>query len=102
MGIFWTLWNRYPAPHLLKDTINSLDAPAIAKNMGSKITEILNAESVTCTNLITVNVTTTEGVDTAAGPLFGNTDARVVRISNFRLDVVPKKHLALIHNIDAC
>ena len=34
------------------------------------------------------------------GTIFGKDDARIVRINKFRLEVIPKGHLSLIHNID--
>ena len=32
--------------------------------------------------------------------IFGKTDARIVRIDDFRIEIIPEGHLALIHNID--
>ncbi len=84
----------------VKDSVNSVNAPAYAKKMGIKVTETVNAESENYTNLITVRVDTGKGSNTAAATLFGKNDPRVVRINNFRLEVIPKGHLALIHNID--
>jgi D-3-phosphoglycerate dehydrogenase len=37
---------------------------------------------------------------TVAGTIFGKSESRVVRINTFRLEMIPKGHLALIHNID--
>ncbi len=85
---------------LVMETVNFVNAPAIAKKMGIKVTETLNAESENYTNLITVRVDTVKGSNTAAGTLFGKKDARVVRINTFRLEVIPKGHLALIHNVN--
>ena len=37
---------------------------------------------------------------TVSGTIFGKNQARVVRINSFRLEMIPKGHLALIHNVD--
>ena len=34
------------------------------------------------------------------GAIFGKDEARITRINKFRLEVIPKGHLGLIHNID--
>jgi len=37
---------------------------------------------------------------TVAGTIYGKKDPRVVKINNFRLELVPEGHIALIHNVD--
>ncbi|MBU4503689.1 MAG: ACT domain-containing protein, partial [Proteobacteria bacterium] len=37
---------------------------------------------------------------TVAGTLFGKKEPRVVKIDNFRVEMVPQGHLVLINNID--
>lgn len=85
---------------LVKDEVNAVNAPVIAKNMGIKITETASAESVDYTNLITVTVKTSEMQNMVAGTIFGKTDARVVKLNNFRIEMIPEGHLALIQNLD--
>jgi D-3-phosphoglycerate dehydrogenase len=38
--------------------------------------------------------------NTVSGTIFGKDDPRIVKINNFGLELIPKGHLALIHNID--
>jgi len=85
---------------LVKEAVNAVNAPVIAKEMGIKITETTSQESDDYTNLITVKVITTEMTNIVAGTIFGKNDARVVRLNNFRLEIIPEGHLALIHNLD--
>ena len=85
---------------LVKEAVNAVNAPVIAKEMGIKITETASQESDDYTNLITVKVITTEMTNIVAGTIFGKNDARVVRLNNFRLEIIPEGHLALIHNLD--
>lgn len=85
---------------LVKDAVNSVNAPVLANDMGIKVTETKQQESEDYNHLITVTVITEEMTCTVAGTIFGKEDPRVVKINNFRVEIVPKGHLALIHNLD--
>lgn len=85
---------------MVKDDVNFVNAKIIAKERGIKVTEATSTQSENYINLITVKTITTEMTSTVAGTIFGKSDSRVVRINTFRLEMVPKGHLALIHNID--
>ncbi len=85
---------------MVKDDVNSVNAPIIAKEMGINITETTSSESIDYTNLITVKIVTTKMTNIVAGTIFGKSDARVVKLNNFRLEMIPKGHLALIFNMD--
>ncbi|MEW6672033.1 MAG: phosphoglycerate dehydrogenase [Thermodesulfobacteriota bacterium] len=85
---------------MVKDDVNFVNAKIIAKERGIKVTETTSTKSEDYVNLITVKVITTEMTSTVSGTIFGKSDSRVVRINTFRLEMVPKGHLALIHNID--
>ena len=83
-----------------RDMVNFINAPTIAKERGIKVTETISSEPEDYLNLITMRVTTTEGTSTVAGTLYGKREGRIVRINSFRLEMIPRGHLALIHNID--
>jgi D-3-phosphoglycerate dehydrogenase len=85
---------------LVKEAVNTVNAPVIAKEMGIKITETESQDSEDYTNLITVTLVTTEMQNIVAGTIFGKNDARVVKVNNFRLEMTPEGYLALIHNLD--
>jgi len=85
---------------VVKDDVNFVNANVIAKERGIKVTETTSFESEDYINLITVRVMTTKMKSTVAGTIFGKSDCRVVRINTFRLEMIPKGHLALIHNVD--
>ncbi len=85
---------------IVKDDVNYVNAKIIAKERGIKVTESTSSEPEDYLNLITVRVVTTEMESTVAGTIFGRNDSRVVRINTFRLEMIPKGHLALIHNVD--
>ncbi|MBA4367593.1 MAG: phosphoglycerate dehydrogenase [Desulfobacterium sp.] len=85
---------------MVKDEVNAVNAPIIAKDMGIKVIEITSGESLDFTHLISVKIVTTEMENIVEGTIFGKNDPRIVRINNFRLEIIPKGHLALIHNMD--
>ncbi len=84
----------------VRDMVNFVNAHTIAKERGIKVTETISTEPEDYLNLITMRVTTTEGANTVSGTIFGKKEARIVRINSFRLEMITRGHLALIHNID--
>ena len=84
----------------VKEMVNSVNAPAIAQERGIKVTETTSAHSEDYLNLITVRIVTADGAVEVGGALFGKKEPRVVKINNFRLEMIPKGHSAVIHNLD--
>ncbi len=85
---------------MVKDDVNSVNAPVIAKDMGINVTETACSEASDYNNMINLKIVTTEMTNEIAGTIFGKNDARIVRLNNFRLEIIPKGHLALIYNMD--
>ncbi|GBC62187.1 phosphoglycerate dehydrogenase [Desulfonema ishimotonii] len=85
---------------MVKDMINSVNAPVMAKDRGIRVTETASADAEDYTNLIRVRVVTTDMSATLAGTVFGKNDPRIVKINNFRLEMIPQGHSAIIHNQD--
>lgn len=85
---------------MVKDDVNFVNAPIIAREMGISVTETAAADAEEYINLITVRIISTDMTSTVSGTIFGKNEARVVRINSFRLEMVAKGHLALIHNLD--
>ena len=85
----------------VREQVNSINAKHIAKKMGISISETQKAESSTYTNLINISLKTQESAHKVSGTIFGKNDPRIVRLDNFRLEVVPKGHLLLIQNDDS-
>ncbi len=84
----------------MKDEVNFVNAPVIAKERGIKIMESRSMETEDFTNMITIEARTAEESNTVSGTIFGKHDARIVRINTFRLEVIPEGHLLLIQNVD--
>jgi D-3-phosphoglycerate dehydrogenase len=85
---------------ILKDEVNFVNAPVIAKERGMKVIESRSVDSEDYSNLITMEATAEEGSNTISGTIFGKHEPRIVRINDFRLEVYPEGHLLLIHNED--
>ncbi len=85
---------------MVPDEINTVNAPILAKEKGIRVSESSSAESYEFTNLISAHVITTEEEYRVAGTVFGKLDSRIVRINDFRIEIVPQGHLTLIHNLD--
>ena len=84
----------------VKDDVNSVNAAILAKQRGIKITATASSESDEFLNLVSVRIVTTETESQVAGTIYGKKDSRIVRINNFRLEMIPMAHMALIHNVD--
>jgi D-3-phosphoglycerate dehydrogenase len=85
---------------VVKDDVNFVNAQVLAKERGIKVNETISDESEEYINLITVCVTTSEITTTVSGTLFGKNKMRIVKINNFRLELIPQGHSALVYNLD--
>lgn len=85
---------------ILKEVVNFVNAPFIAKERGIRITESKSSTASDFTNLITIHVKTTEEENTISGTIFGKKEPRIVCINSFRLEAAPEGYMLLIQNID--
>jgi len=86
--------------HVVKDDVNFVNAQSLAKERGIKVTETKSDNSGEYINLITVSVVGTESTNTVSGTIFGKNELRIVKINNFRLELIPNGHISLIYNLD--
>ena len=85
----------------VQHTINFVNAGTFAANMGLKITTRIDQAPTDYINLITIHLTTNTGVNTIAGTIFGKKEPRIIRINDFRLEMIPTTgFFAIIHNLD--
>ncbi len=85
---------------LVEYEVNTVNAVTFAKDMGIKISESTSQESGNFLNLIRLTLVSDHETNLVEGTIFGKDDPRIVRINNFRLEVIPEGFLALIHNVD--
>jgi len=89
---------------LFTDGVNYVNAEAIAKKFGIKITESKTEEIENFSSLISVTTTTQmEGEEkskTVAGTLFARNDPRIVQINGYRVDAVPSGYMLICSFLD--
>ncbi|MCE5199425.1 phosphoglycerate dehydrogenase [bacterium] len=74
----------------LGESVNSVNAPVMAKTRGLDVVESKSPEGGDYASLLTVSVTTDKGVNEVTGTLFGAKDMRVVRMRGFPMDLMPE------------
>ncbi len=79
--------------------VNFVNAPAIAKERGVKITEVKSDTKKDYSNLISITFKTEKDQFFISGTLFGS-EPRIVRINNFPVEAVPDGHMLFIYNYD--
>jgi D-3-phosphoglycerate dehydrogenase len=85
---------------ILKEAVNFINAPMIAKDRGIRIIESKTQSSDDFTSLLKVKVTTSEGENILAGTVFGKNEPRLVRLNTFRLEAMPAGPMLYVHNND--
>jgi D-3-phosphoglycerate dehydrogenase len=85
---------------ILKDDVNFVNAPFIAKERGIKVIESKTSTSEDFASLIVLRVKSLEGENIVSGTIFGKTLPRILRINNFYLEAIPEGNILLITNRD--
>jgi len=85
---------------ILKDAVNFVNAPIIAKDRGIRVVESKSGQADDFINTLSVKVTTSEGEDVLVGTVFGHNEPRLVRINDFRLEALPSGSMLLVYNKD--
>ncbi len=81
------------------DTVNFVNAPAMAKERGITISEGTSNETTDFTNFIDVEVAQGKETHRIMGTLF-NREPRIVRINDFLIDLVPEGWVLFVKNDD--
>jgi len=82
------------------ENVNDVNARYLTERVGVKINENKTTTAKGFTNLITVEVKTANETHSVAGTLLNGLGARIVKVENFVVDVIPQGHLLYIKNID--
>ncbi len=85
---------------ILKDAVNYVNAPIIAKERGIKIVESKSETSDDFVNTMSITVITSEGENVLVGTVFGRKEPRLVRLNSFRLEALPSGAMLLVFNND--
>jgi D-3-phosphoglycerate dehydrogenase / 2-oxoglutarate reductase len=85
---------------ILHETVNYVNIPVITKQRGIKVREITSRTAESFTSLVSVNITTEDGMRTIAGTLFNKDDPRIVQIDRHRIEVSPSRYMLVTTHID--
>ncbi len=85
---------------ILKEMVNLVNAPYLAKDRGITVKESSTSESKDYTSLITMKLITDQGERTIAGTLFARKYPRIVNIDGYGVEVVPEGNLLVFTNED--
>lgn len=85
---------------IVKEDVNYVNAPFIAKERGIKVKELTTSTSEDFISLITVKVRTSIEESSVAGTIFGKSDPWIVQVNQFRIEAVPEKYMLLFHTQD--
>ncbi|MGE7665908.1 phosphoglycerate dehydrogenase [Ureibacillus composti] len=82
------------------ENVNDVNARYLSERIGVNINEHKTTTAKGFTNLITVEVKTENEVHTVAGTLLNGLGARIVKVENYVVDVIPTGKLLYIKNTD--
>jgi D-3-phosphoglycerate dehydrogenase len=85
---------------ILKEDVNYVNAPFIARERGIKVKETVTSTSEDFISLITLKVKTSTGESSVAGTIFGKSEPWIVEFNQFRIEAMPDKHMLLLHTQD--
>ncbi len=84
----------------LKDDVNTVNAGILAKERGISVSITQKADAQDFINLIRVKARSDNSTHTVSGTIYGKAEPKIVRVDNFRVEMVPVGHVLLIHNED--
>ncbi len=82
------------------ESVNMVNAPAIARERDIKITEVKREDSGLYQTLITLTVTTDKGTYSVSGTLFGGSLPRLVDINDIHIEAEVAPHMLYVMNDD--
>lgn len=85
---------------ILRDAVNYVNAPMIAKERGIKVIESKTDDADDFTNVLSITVKSSKGENVLVGTVFGKNEPRLVRMNSFRLEALPKGPMLLVQNND--
>ncbi len=84
----------------LTDSVNFVNAPAVAKERGMKVKETTSKEVEDYASLITVTAVLSSGKRSIAGTVFGKKDLRIVRLHRYAVETAPEGNILMLMNYD--
>ncbi len=85
---------------ILKETVNFINAVALAKARGIKISEAKSSKEAEFVNLIQLEIKTDKETKIISGTLSSNKQPRIVKVDGYYLEVSPVGEMIFIQNWD--
>jgi D-3-phosphoglycerate dehydrogenase len=85
---------------ILKETVNYINAMALCKERGIKVSEAKSADDKEFVTLIQLNLKTDKVSKVVAGTLSANKQPRIVKIDEYYVEVQPSGEMVFIQNWD--
>ncbi|MCP3032175.1 phosphoglycerate dehydrogenase [Halobacillus sp. A1] len=82
------------------DRVNDVNAYKTASDKGIVVNEQKSTSTKGFTNLVTIEIETDKEKRTISGTLLNGLGARIVKLDDYSIDVVPDGHLIVIHHKD--
>ncbi len=89
------LLSRYLGTH-----VNNVNASYLAERKGITVHEKKTSAARGFTNLITVEIITKSKKQRVSGTLLNGLGARIVKVDDYSMDVIPEGHLVFVHHVD--
>jgi len=84
----------------LDATVNYINAPMLAEEMGIVLEEIISTDHREYLNLIQAIITTNSGEWKFSGTVFGSSELRIVEINNYPVEFKPEGNILVYRNLD--
>jgi len=84
----------------LDSTVNYINAPLLAEEMGIVVEEIISTDHREYLNLIETKILTNTGEWKFSGTVFGSNELRIVEINNYPVEFKPEGNILIYRNID--
>lgn len=85
---------------ILQDTVNYVNAPELAKSRHISVKEVKSQDSGDFLDAVTVTIKTAKGENKIVGTLFNKSEAKIVKIDEYRVDFTPEGYLLLAPHKD--
>ncbi|NOX96733.1 MAG: phosphoglycerate dehydrogenase [Nitrospirae bacterium] len=85
---------------ILKEAVNYVNAPVIAKEREISVTETTSDTLEDFASLISLEVKSTQDKGSVSGTLFSRRDPRIVRLDGFHVDAVPRGYMLIASHED--
>jgi D-3-phosphoglycerate dehydrogenase len=85
---------------ILKETVNFINAPGLAKERGIKIKESKSSKEEEFVNLIQLEIKTDKETKKICGTLSANRQPRIVKIDEYYVELSPSGEMIVINNLD--